>query len=185
VAFAGGLNLAAINNYLFPFMKELGATESMMGLAILIGTISEFPTLYFGNRLINRFKPYGLLILSMVISGIRMLLFAASGTIGFILIVQLLNGLTFAAMWVAGVSYANENAPTGMSTTAQGLFSAVVMGIGMAVGGFIGGLLLERVGGRSLYLVFGVAVLMIVIIAAVMHRRLPAEQNASIQTVTL
>jgi PPP family 3-phenylpropionic acid transporter len=44
VAFAGGLTLAAINNYLFPHMEELGASESMMGFALTLGTISEIPT---------------------------------------------------------------------------------------------------------------------------------------------
>jgi PPP family 3-phenylpropionic acid transporter len=180
VAFSGGLALAAFNNYLFPFMKELGANESMMGLALLIGMLSEIPILFFGNRLLKRLKSYGLLMLSMVVTSLRMLLFALTRTPELILVIQLLNGLTIPAMWMAGVSYADENAPIGMSTTAQGLFSAMVLGIGTAVGGFIGGLLLENIGGRGLYFVFGVAVLIIVAMVAVIQKRLPAEQKTSL-----
>ncbi len=179
VAFAGGLALAALNNYFFPYMKELGANESTMGLALTVGTISEIPVLFFGNRLIRRLKSHGLLMLTMGVTGIRLLLFAASGTPSLILFIQLLNGLTFPAMWVAGVSYADENAPAGMSTTAQGLFGAMVLGFGMAVGGFIGGPLLESMGGRGLYLVFGVVVLATVAIVTLIQRRLPAEQKTS------
>jgi PPP family 3-phenylpropionic acid transporter len=173
VAFAGGAGLAAFNNYLFPYMKEMGANESTMGLALVAGTISEIPTLFFGHRLIKRLKSYGLLMLSMVVTGLRMLLLAASRTPSLVLLIQLLNGLTFPAMWVAGVSYADENAPAGMSTTAQGLFSAIVFGFGMAVGGLIGGPLLESIGGRGLYLVFGATVLVIVAIVALIQGRLP------------
>ena len=98
VAFAGGLAMAAYNNYLYPYMKELGANESTMGLALLVGMVSEIPVLFFGNRLIKRLKPYGLLMLSMVVTGLRMLLFATSGTPNLILAFQLLNGLTFPTM---------------------------------------------------------------------------------------
>jgi MFS family permease len=85
--------------------------------------------------------------------------------------------MTFPATWVAGVSYADENAPAGMHTTAQGLFNAMVSGLGMAVGGFIGGPLLENLGGRGLYLVFGAAVLVIIAIVVLIHRCLPAERK--------
>lgn len=179
VAFSGGLALAVFNNYLFPYMKELGASESTMGLALTIGTLSEVPALYFGNRLIERFKSYGLLMLSMAATILRLFLFAVSVSPGMVLVVQLLNGLTFPVMWVAGVAYADEHASPGMSATAQGLFSAMVMGFGTAVGGFIGGLLLDGLGGRGLYLVFGTAILIIVIVVAAVQRRMPAEEMPS------
>jgi PPP family 3-phenylpropionic acid transporter len=178
VIFAGGLALAATNNYFSPYMKELGADESMMGLALTVGTISEIPVLFWGNQLIKRLKPYGLLVVTIVVAGIRLLLLAASGTPSLVFFIQLLNGLTFPAMWVAGVSYADENAPAGMSTTAQGLLSAAVSA-GSAVGGFLGGLLLENVGGRGLYLVFGVVALATTAVAALIHRRLHAGQRTS------
>ena len=111
VAFAGGLSLAALNNFFFPYMSELGASESTMGLALTVGTISEIPIVFFSNRLVKRLGSYRLLILSMVLTSLRMFLFAVSTSPSFTLIVQLLNGITFPTMWVAGVSYADENAP--------------------------------------------------------------------------
>ncbi len=177
LAFVGGLALAATNSYLFPYLNELGASESMMGLALTLGTISEIPVLFYGHHLLRRFKPYGLLILAMIITGVRLLAFAIAGTPAQVLFVQILNGLTFPAMWIAGVAYADQNAPAGQSATAQGLFGAMVFGFGTAVGGFIGGLLLVSLGGRGIYLVFGVIVLVAVAGVALVERALPKKPD--------
>ena len=67
-----------------------------------------------------------------------------------------------------------------MSATAQGLFTAMVLGIGTAVGGLIGGLLLDIVGGGGLYFLFGTAVLIIVAVAALLQKRMPAEEKTSL-----
>jgi PPP family 3-phenylpropionic acid transporter len=176
LAFVGGVAMAAFNNYFFPYLKEVGASETMMGLALTIGTISEVPVLFYGNKLIHKFKAYGLLIVSMIVTGLRLILFAIAGTTMLVLFIQIISGLTFPAFWIAGVSFAEENAPPGMHTTAQGLFSAMVMGIGTAAGGFLGGLLLGSIGGRDLYLIFGIVVLISTTLIAVINRRLPEGQ---------
>jgi PPP family 3-phenylpropionic acid transporter len=98
------------------------------------------------------------------------------------MLLQLFAGLTFPAMWVAGVSYADDNAPAGMGATAQGLFGAMVFGFGMAMGGFLGGLLLANLGGQGMYLVVGVIVLAIVALSWI-GERLLAERPAAPRNV--
>lgn len=183
MGFAGGFALAGTNTYFFPYLKELGAEESTMGFALTLGTVSEIPVFFFGHRLLQRFKSQGLLRLAMVFTGLRALAFAAASTPQLALLIQLLNGLTFPAMWVAGVAYADEHAPVGLSASAQGMFSAMVMGFGSAVGGFIGGPLLESHGGRGLYLVFGVVVLVTVALVVLVQSRLPAKPTTAPSTM--
>jgi PPP family 3-phenylpropionic acid transporter len=180
MAFAGGLALTATGNYLFPLLKELGADASVMGIAMLVGTVLEYPALFFGNRLIRRFKPYGLFLLTMILTATRLVLFGLVNTPTLALLVQLLNGLTFPAMWMAGVAYANEHAPEGMGATAQGLFGAAVFGIGSAAGGFLAGPLLESLGGRGLFLLFGIVVFAIMAVTTLIEKRLPAERPTTL-----
>ena len=84
--------------------------------------------------------------------------------------------MIFPAMWVAGVAYADEHAPAGMKSTAQGLFGAMSFGFGAAIGGFLGGLLLESIGGRGMYLVFGLIILGGLALIEVIKRILPIEE---------
>ncbi|MBE0636250.1 MFS transporter [Candidatus Bipolaricaulota bacterium] len=178
VAFTGGWTMASFN-YLFPYMKELGARESMMGLALTIGTIAEIPVLYFAHRVIKRYSAHTVFMAAAVITGIRLLLFAASRSPGPVMVIQLINGLTLPILWVAAVAYANEHAPEGLRTTAQGLLSAMVYGIGAAAGGFVGGPLLESIGGRGLYLVFGIVTLAVVGTVALIEQVLSRREASS------
>jgi MFS transporter, PPP family, 3-phenylpropionic acid transporter len=175
LAFSGGFALASAHYYFFPYMKELGAKESLMGLGLTIGMISEIPMMFYGHKLLKRFKPFGLLKLAIGVTVLRLLLLAATWNPNFVLVIQLLGGMTFPVVWIAGVSFADENAPDGMKATAQGILNAVVIGFGVASGGFVGGLLLESIGGRGLHLVFGLVVLAILIIISLLTARLPEE----------
>ena len=171
LAFIGGIAFASTATYFSPYMKELGADEFIIGIALLVSTLSEIPVFFFGDRLLKRFKSYGLLIFALVVTGIRSLLFAASGTPTLAILVQLLQGLTFPAMWIAGVAYSDEHAPENLKSTAQGLFGAMTFGIGSAVGGLMGGVLLESIGGRALFLVYGVVVLSGVAVISLIEKR--------------
>jgi MFS family permease len=177
LAFAGSLCITTINNYLLSYMKDLGADGQTMGYALALGTISEALIFFFGNLLLRRFKPYILLVIAIALFGVRLLALAAFNTPALILIVQLIGGLTFPVMWIAGVSYANESAPPGMSATAQGLFGATVFGFGTSIGGFLGGLLLDSIGGRGMYFIVGLFVLVVVAIVVLIENRMPVEQH--------
>ncbi len=158
-AFLGGLGSLSVSSYLFPYMAEMGASKTIMGLASMIQTIIEMPTFFFGNRLVKRFTAQGLFLIALVMMGVRCILLAFVHAPLTVLIIQGFGGMIFPAMWAAGVSYADEHAPIGLKSTAQGLFGAMSFGFGSAVGGFMGGLLLESIGGRGLFLVFGLIIL--------------------------
>lgn len=156
-----GVGAFSVASYLYPYMAELGATKTQMGIASFMATLTELPIFFFGNRLVKKFGSHTLFIGSLALLGVRSLLFAAVSTPFMVYVVQALGGMIFPAMWLAGVSYAEENAPAGLKSTAQGLFSAMSFGFGAAVGGFIGGILLESIGGRSMFFVLGVLILVL------------------------
>jgi PPP family 3-phenylpropionic acid transporter len=47
IAFAGGISLSMISNFLFLFLRKLGADEFSLGLTLTVATLSELPVLFF------------------------------------------------------------------------------------------------------------------------------------------
>ncbi len=151
VTFIGGLCLAITSNYLFLYMNDLGASKTLMGLALTFATLSELPVLFYSDRLLRRWGPRGLLLFALAVYVVRALAYTVIAEPWLVLVIQLSHGLTFSAMWVAGVSYADSLAPEGLGATAQGLFSGVLMGLGGIAGGLIGGLLYEDFGAIAMF----------------------------------
>lgn len=177
LAFLGGIGSFSVAAYLFAYMAEMGATESTMGVASSIATVTEVLIFFFGNRLVKKLGSYGLLLLALVMSGIRLLLLGLIDTISMVMILQVFGGTVFPAMWLAGVYYADENAPAGLKSSAQGLFGAMVFGVGAAVSGFLGGLLLGSIGGRGMFLTLGIIVLAGAAIAEGLRRIFPEKDE--------
>jgi PPP family 3-phenylpropionic acid transporter len=158
-AFLGGIGAFSVASYLSPYLQELGADGRQIGFAFLLATLTELPVFFFGNLLVKRFSAYGLFVISLVLLGIRSVLFGIVDNLFLAIAIQGLGGAVFPAMWSAGVAYADENAPVGLKSSAQGLYGAMTFGFGSAVSGFFGGVLLESIGGRGMFLVFGIVIL--------------------------
>jgi PPP family 3-phenylpropionic acid transporter len=177
LAFLGGIGAFSVASYLFPYMAELGANESMMGIASSIATVTEIFIFFFGNRLVKKFGSYGLLLLALVMFAIRSILYGVVSTPLMVLVIQVFGGTIFPMMWVAGVSYADEHSPVGLKSSAQGLFGAMMFGVGSAVAGFVGGLLLESIGGRGMFIVLGIVILAGLAISETVRRLFPEKDN--------
>ena len=146
------IGAAVTFNFLFLYLQDMGATRTLMGWSLMVATLSEIPVFYYSNRLLNRWGATGLLLIAMAAYVVRLAAYALMPSVWFVLPIQALHGMTFAAMWVAGVSYAYELAPPGLGATAQGLFTGVTMGLGTATGALVGGLLYDLVGPEAMFM---------------------------------
>jgi len=159
LAIVGGGGLSILSNYLFLYLEDMGTNETVMGLTLTVATLSELPIFFFSNRLLRRWGARGLLLISLSIFGFRLIAYAFIHTPWLVLAVQLLHGMTFSSLWVAGVSLAAKLAPPELGATSQGLLSGAMYGLGGAAGGLLGGLLYEGVGAWGMFLWAGVGVL--------------------------
>ena len=175
MVFIAGIGMATINNYLFVYMQSLGASKTLMGIALTVSTISEVPAMFFSDRLLRRFGARGMLVIAMTTIGLRLICYSLTTQPWVVLVIQLVHGLTFAAIYTAGVHYADQIAPSGMKATTQGMFSGTLMGFGSATGGLLGGILMDHFSPGGMYAIAGTLVLIGLITFLLVERRLVAQ----------
>jgi PPP family 3-phenylpropionic acid transporter len=178
IVFIAGNGSAIITNYLFIYLQNIGTSPTWMGWALTISTLAEFPALLVAHRLLKRLGSDGLLTLGLAATALRCGLYGLISVPWMALVVQLLQFFTFPILWVAGVSYAHENAPAGLGATAQSIFGSSFMGFGFAAGGFIGGVLIEYIGVQQMFLVFGMVILLATLIFGLAQRIQTVHQPA-------
>jgi PPP family 3-phenylpropionic acid transporter len=163
VALGGGIGLSMIHHYLFLYLDQLGASSKVMGWSLTVATISELVVMFYSDRLLRWWGARGLLLVSLGALVLRLMAYAYVNSPGWVLLIQLLHGPTFAALWMASVDYVAEIAPAELKNTAQGLLTGFVMGLGSTLGALIGGVLFEVVGFAQMFFWTGMGVLLLMI----------------------
>jgi PPP family 3-phenylpropionic acid transporter len=170
IMFVTGVGSGVVHNYLFLYMDYLGATTTLMGLALTVATLSELVIFSFSDRLLDRWGIRLVLVVSIIAMIVRYLAYSLISIPWLVLPIQLLHGFTFSARWAAGVAYANKIAPAGMGATAQGIFSGVMLGLGGAGGGLIGGWLYESASPVLMFRWAGLGILAAVVLLALVGK---------------
>lgn len=154
--FLGGIGLAIGGNFFSLHMKNLGMSQTYIGLSLTFATLGELPFMMFGYKLLKRFPAKYLLLLALFFIALRLAGYALAQAPWHFLIVQLLHGPTFALIWIAGISYADSLSPSHLKATGQSLFSTTLSGLGGTLGGFAGGILYDTVGAVQMFQVAAV-----------------------------
>lgn len=178
VSLVYGTALGVLLSYQFLYLNELGATRTVMALTMTMMTLSEIPIWLFSAYLLRRFGPNRMIALALFVGGLRYLALGAMTVPGMVLLISLMHGPSFAVLWSAGVADADSVAPPGLGATAQGLFAGMVLGLGSALGGFLGGPASEVIGYATLYSAMGwlCLAMMVVFVAA---RMVPRSRRSS------
>jgi PPP family 3-phenylpropionic acid transporter len=156
-------------------MSDLGASRTLMGLTQTVATISEIPVLFFVNRLIKRWGARRLMAVSIAAYALRAFLVSLATVPEAILLIQTIHGATFALLIGAGVTLADELAPAGLKATAQGLYSAVMGGVGVAMGAVLGGWIYEHYGAQATFRVMSGVALFGLLLWVVLERRMKQD----------
>jgi PPP family 3-phenylpropionic acid transporter len=143
--------MGAVNYFFSLYLDGIGASEGTIGLAWALAALSEVPVMIYSGSIMDHIGAKGLLRVAFITFAVRWLLYSFITTPAWVLLVQLLHGLSFAAFLVGGVTYINDRTPEGLSTTGQAIFNTVSFAMGPIAGALVGGYFYDTVGMMALF----------------------------------
>jgi MFS transporter, PPP family, 3-phenylpropionic acid transporter len=164
--FVISLGATTIWNFYSAYMKENGASDSLVGYGLSFQGLCELPLFYFSARIILRLGLKTTLVITVLATAIRMLLYSNIHHPYAALPVELLHGFSWSLFWVVCVEYVNKLVDERWLATGQSLLYAAYFGAGAVAGNywaqyFLGrGMKVADVFLVNAGLVFGVVVLL-------------------------
>jgi MFS transporter, PPP family, 3-phenylpropionic acid transporter len=140
-----------IGNFLGIALKDMGASDWLIGFCWTVTSLSELPINYYGARLIRRYGAPRLLALSYLVYFFRIILYGLMPNPNWVLAINLMHSASYALFWLGSVTYANDLAPDSLKATSQSLF-LVAMNLAAVVGAPLAGWLYDSQGKTGMYL---------------------------------
>lgn len=135
------------------YLDQLGAGESLIGLASTLGALVELPGMLLADHLIRRFGSHHILGLMMLIYIIMFGIVAIFPTVPAILVSAALGGITFSFYSVGIVVFLSERAPLGQTATILAIFSSTLRGLIAIIAGPLAGIIFDFAGAYWLYVI--------------------------------
>lgn len=135
------------------YMRELGGEISIAGYSGALMFVSEAVVMALGKKLLGRFKPVTLVMLSSFAFAIwQFILFLAVNPYQ-VMLACLMDGPAFALFSFGTLYYLDAAAPKEIRTTYQTVAYAVYFGLSGIVGNVLGGAIIGAIGYKAMYLI--------------------------------
>jgi len=135
------------------YLEEHGYSSSFIGMAWVVGAISEVIIYVFIHRVISRFGLRVLMILTLILAVARWILLAwYVDNVAILLFSQCLHAATFGIYHAVAIQYIHREFKGIHQGRGQALYSSISFGAGVALGSLISGYLWDSVGSIQTFL---------------------------------
>ena len=134
-----------LNTYLLQIIQSVGGNSSQLGIALAIQAVVEVPVLFGFSRLLKHFRPKTLMLSAAVGFALKAFMYALSGSVSMIYLIQIAQMLSFAIFASASVYYTSEAIPKEDQASGQAYMTSM-MTVGTVLGSLSGGWILELSG---------------------------------------
>lgn len=130
------------SSFIAILIEKTGGEVSELGMVWFLVAISELPAFYYGAKLLKKYGELNLYIVGLLLFVTRFWLLSLCTWFIPVLLLQLMQGVTYTFFLIASLEYLNRIAPGNIKTVAMTLHAAAIA-TGGVIGNLGGGVLLE------------------------------------------
>ncbi len=130
-------------NFYSLYMKENGASASLVGYGLSFQGLCELPLFYFSAKIIAKLGIKATLLFTVYATALRMLLYGVVKDPQAALAIELLHGISWSLFWVVCVECVNMLVQEDRRATGQSVLNAAYYGAGFIAGNFWTGYLTD------------------------------------------
>ena len=176
-AFINQVGLSFNYSFLGVYMLEMGMTESSMGLINCIAALSELPVLLLINYIIKRFSPMKISLIACFLLSVRILT-VTGGSLPFVIMSAVLHGMTYMTVYFSCAVYISKNVKRENQSKGQSILTIIQAGLASITGNIVGGLLVDKLGLKTSYLIMATTVITVAGSIALLQYLYEKKHNA-------
>ncbi|KAM4697812.1 major facilitator superfamily domain-containing protein 6 [Rhinophrynus dorsalis] len=169
VAWFMGFGYGYVFTFLFWHLEDLNGTTTLFGVCSVLSHVSELTAYFFSHKLIELVGHIRVLYIGLACNTARYLYISYMENAWTVLPMEVLQGVTHAAIWAACISYLSAAVPPELRTSAQGILQGLHLGLGRGCGAMIGGVLVNFFGAAETFRGIGMASLVILLLFALIQ----------------
>jgi hypothetical protein len=117
LVFLVGLSSGATTNFAFIRMRELGASDKLLGACRLLSSLAGAPMFWFSGRIQHYMGVDRVLVVTLVCYATRFYIYVYMQNPHYGLVADVIRGISFAVFWSTATIYANRIAPPSLGVT--------------------------------------------------------------------
>ncbi len=153
------MGTSIVENLIFLFFQELGASSAICGASVVVTVIFEVPIFQYSGQILEKLGAEALQKIACFAYVIRVVgyTFIPQDHVALILLFEPLHGVTYACSKTSSVEFASKLSPSGFESTGQGVMT-LLQGMGVIFGLSMGGWIEDTFSAVTLYRSYAVVV---------------------------
>lgn len=127
-------------------MRQMGASDSLVGLAWLVSALSEIPILYLLGKYGHKFKELPLLMIASIMYAVRLWLLSDIQDPRWVIATQAMHSISFGIYFSTALRYLSQLIPDEYRASGQAVYAVVWTGLAGVISGMFGGYIYEHFG---------------------------------------